>query len=405
MDKIKVYLINLILVLLVILNISFKSYGFELKSGPSLEELAIARLQTYGVNSNIKFDTPVSNKNIIDILSKFFTILDIVNAASEIDKLSIINNNISENEFIIIWSNLVKNTLNISNYHPNKIGDTSDNFTVGDIALYIEDLIQNYPNLKIGTITTDEIVFPRVINIYPNKKTNIDEVILRAIKYLPVQINICVTDEYSQDDLISLYDKLYKIRLDYEYKEYSIDSWLHRTGAVPYNISLGYQAMYKPIDYEAAGYEQYADLIEANLADYKSGNIDSYQYYYNCDILNIQYFGIGDFITVGLMYSPVWRAAMDADKSYREYDSNEVYKKMDEFFTNNFNERDSLSDYDIIMQAKKIICSNASYDDSEYEYIVNKNGSGRDISHTIEGFVDNGMIVCDGYAEVFEYNA
>ena len=61
------------------------------------------------------------------------------------------------------------------------------------------------------------------------------------------------------------------------------------------------------------------------------------------------------------------------------------------------------SDYTKVRLAQELICEQATYDWAEYDAIKWKNTNVHLAAHSISGFLNNGIIVCDGYAKTLQW--
>ena len=104
-------------------------------------------------------------------------------------------------------------------------------------------------------------------------------------------------------------------------------------------------------------------------------------------------------------YAPAYLAAVDAADWLRCYADQTYSQRLAAFWSKEIQPLTtrSMNDYTKASMAQEVVCRLASYDWSEYEAISHGNGSIHPQSHSITGFLDGGVIVCDGYAKVYQW--
>ena len=104
-------------------------------------------------------------------------------------------------------------------------------------------------------------------------------------------------------------------------------------------------------------------------------------------------------------YAPAYLASLDTADWLRCY-RDEAYSQSIAAFWNTellpLAAKD-LSDYEKAVAAQDLLCRVASYDWSEYDAIQRQGGSIHQQAHSLTGFLDGGVIVCDGYAKTYQW--
>ena len=104
-------------------------------------------------------------------------------------------------------------------------------------------------------------------------------------------------------------------------------------------------------------------------------------------------------------YAPAYLACLDTLDWLRCYADETYCQRISEFKRQEIIPllSDSPDEYGKICRAQGLVCRIASYDWNEYDAIVNHGTSPRPETHSISGFLDDGVIVCDGYAKAFQW--
>lgn len=219
----------------------------------------------------------------------------------------------------------------------------SDDFCLGDAALYIQRLADDYDiqlNIKENF---EQIPFPYLVVLTPDSLEEAETQIQMASKYLPTFITVygdCLSDVYEQ------YRGYWEMS---ESQSFETEVWW-----------LGRTAKFSPV-YDTDKYE----------------------------------------ITFYVYWDEVWRLACDADDAFTAFEDDTVTQLADAFYAECIVAAASDDDYDIVMAAKQCILRRASYatpisyEDSTALYSSS--------AHSVLGFLQNGKIVCDGYSAAFMY--
>ena len=105
-------------------------------------------------------------------------------------------------------------------------------------------------------------------------------------------------------------------------------------------------------------------------------------------------------VTFSTGYSEAWELFCDLDDAFTLYKNDSITQKADEFYRQYID--GFQSETEAVYRAKNAVNFRADYADStgyseEYGAVYPSE------SHSITGFFQNGKIVCDGYAKIFQY--
>ena len=104
-------------------------------------------------------------------------------------------------------------------------------------------------------------------------------------------------------------------------------------------------------------------------------------------------------------YAPAYLADVDAVDWLRCFEDERYSQSITAFLSREIQpliER-SLGDYAKASAAQELVCRLASYDWNEYEAIKGQGFGIHTEAHSISGFLDGGVIVCDGYAKAYQW--
>ena len=236
----------------------------------------------------------------------------------------------------------------------------SDGFLLSDAALYLQDAMGlSAPN---GTRIRDkmniadhftETTFPNSIRLTPRNAGEAEEQIRAALRYLPFEIDV-ITEHLSQEDAYSVYYGYLRDSFDLEKSTYTQEKWY-----------APYLDIYSSI---APSVKFYSGAAEPRIALY-------------------------------LSFNNAWKLTCELDDAFAYYDSAALSRQADSFYQKYV--AGAQSDKDAILKAKAAIVDNACY--ARASEIVNGEKIYPSESHTLLGFFQNSEIVCDGYAELFQY--
>lgn len=272
------------------------------------------------------------------------------------------------------------------------IGSNSDGLSLGDTALIIQEILlsSSLPNNIPKEV--DQIPFPFKIQIIPQSLENATLLLEKAYKYLPNIVIIERGPELSEEDFLNLF-KYYR-EIEYGIKMGSdIDgSWFYSR-----IYTNAFHVYYDCHSEDFFGEEFLTDFenspdIKSLKDSFLSNEINSDEYSFKFDIKNAETFGIHTTITLRNNYTQSWEMICDEDNAFCHFANHSISAQANSYYQRYCNKLDGLSDYDTIMAVKKIIVDKASYGSADYP-----------TAHQLAEFFNSGRIVCDAYAETFQY--
>ena len=321
--------------------------------------------------------------------------------------------NITKNEFITILLRYL-GYYDVSWLNPMEMWDSlrfdvvgeSAGFTLGDAALYIDAVlhiaaadsgISVSKFLKIDT-ELPQIPFPQKILLQPTSAEVAEAQLMEAIQYVPLQI---VIDGESLDD--SEFLEMYK---KYRWEQYTIENYSYETRAW-YDVATTMFSSLNPkfeipnnleeLYPEHVFYDERAELYQ----QYRNDDITWEFCEYQIDLKEAEYFRGDSDLVFRAYYNEAWILACDTDPVFTAYVDDTISDLADSFYKDVLGKKNLSTEYDIVMAAKQAIVAKARYDSPiKFESGV---AVYSDDSHTAEGFFEDGRIVCDGYACVFQY--
>ena len=104
-------------------------------------------------------------------------------------------------------------------------------------------------------------------------------------------------------------------------------------------------------------------------------------------------------------YAPAYLAWLDLSDWLRCFEDEEYSRHIQAFVEAHITSLTpkNSSDYTKVRLAQELVCERATYDWTEYDAIKWKNTNAHLAAHTICGFLNNGIIVCDGYAKTLQW--
>ena len=279
----------------------------------------------------------------------------------------------------------------------------SRTFSLGDAALYLQEALNmtlpggtsmrvrmNIPLYMENTPERKQTTFPANMNLYPVSWEDAQAQMELATRYLPQSVTV-YPDNWSTDELFDLY------------QQYVADS---KKGNVWYvnRILDGYaiQPYLKTVDYELTDEQagQFTEVMTALDEKWAGGYLSKQEYEQETMTARIlNRFAAVQSLTLVIRYNEAWKLACDVDDAFTFFADETLSRQADAFYHQYVAE--AASDRDAIFKAKNAVVNRASYARSvRYEngYAVYP-----DEAHSITGFFQDGQIVCDGYAKVFQY--
>ena len=279
----------------------------------------------------------------------------------------------------------------------------SNSFSLGDAALYLQQALgmsaangisarikMNIPARMEDAPDRKQTTFPANMNLYPVSLEDAQKQIELATRYLAQSVTI-YPDNQSADELFELY-------LRYVEDSKKGDAWyvnriLDERAVQPY---------LKTMDYELTDeqYRRFMQVMGALDEKWADGYLSKREYEQETAIARIQnHFSVIRSLTLSICYNEAWELACDADDAFTVYADDTLSRNADSFYRQYVADADS--EKDAVFKAKNAVISNASYAHA-LRYadgcaVYPKN------AHSVIGFFKDGKIVCDGYAQIFQY--
>ena len=281
----------------------------------------------------------------------------------------------------------------------------SRTFSLGDAALYLQEALNmtlpggtsmrvrmNIPLYMEDTPNRKQATFPANMNLYPASWEDAQAQVEMATRYLAQSITI-YPDNWSADELFELY-RQYVADMEQD------DVWYVNRILDEYAV----QPFLKTVDYdyeltdEQAG--RFMEVMTALDEKWAGGYLSKQEYEQEIMTARVQNrFSAVQSLTLVTRYNEAWKLACDADNAFTLYADDALSRQADAFYRQYVAQ--ASDDRDAIFKAKNAVVNKASYASSiRYEngYAVDP-----DEAHSITGFFQDGQIVCDGYAKVFQY--
>ena len=231
-------------------------------------------------------------------------------------------------------------------------GRSTDAFTHGDAYLILLALMeQACPALMVPV--RPELSRPNQITLYAHSFQDAEEQIASALFYAPARLGVVFEDDCTEEDIEAFQRKYDLDRGEYE-------------GEIPF-------------------------ITEVSTAGGLHGNLSQWSE--------------RAFRFSFSSYAPAYLAYLDMQDWLRCFHDERYSARLLEF-------RDEMllplipedaGDYAKARAAHDLLVTLASYDHTEYHDIVYGDGSKRASAHSLCGFLENGVIVCDGYAKTFQW--
>lgn len=236
----------------------------------------------------------------------------------------------------------------------------SHTFSLGDASLYLQDAMKL--NAADGRPLREKMqiseyplqtTFPSCIRLIPTNELDAELQLKEAVRYLPTRIEI-VAERISQEELYRVYQGYLFDSLDLKNGSYHGESW------------------YLPCLSDLSG-------ISPSV-DFQMGKMKNY-------------------LVLTLKYNNAWILTCDLDDAFSKFDSDDLTRAADRFYQSCI--RTEKTEEEIVLDAKKAVMDHARYS-SEGKW-TNGTRVYPAKAHNLQGFFENGEIVCDGYADLFQY--
>lgn len=352
----------------------------------TLADLAAIRFACYGVldesylKPNPKTNEPLTRIEAVQLLYEIFAETEAVTEAipfTDVDKDNILcvswaykngitngtsstkfgTSNISKNAFVVFllralgYDDQFERSEAIS--YAAKLGlspvGLSKGFTLGDALLYLQEAISQF-NIP-HAVVLDQVCFPRYVSIYPQTVNEIEPLIKAAVNYLPRCIYVYMDNPTEARTAYKQYRNYYE---QLAKQEYQYDLWFY------------------PL-------------------------LDNHAHIFRVDPSETGF-------SIDFAYSKAWELTRNLDDTFEYFVSDIAASAADDLYQK---WHDSLpaeaTDRQKTESAINYICQIASYDYAEEQAINRNQYDFHPKTHSILGLLENGKIVCDGYAYALQY--
>ena len=320
-------------------------------------------------------------------------------------------NNIEQTDDIIASKNDINtllNTLGVNREDFWSGASVGDSLTLGDLALAIINIDEASSKVNLNIKDEDNIIetqYPKTIIIYTSSIDETISLMEKAIEFIPKYIRIRPSENLTESELFDIYVRLRSAEYDNDSAIYNDKIWENFYGKVEHAPGIEYNTLldYKRSEDQIKLYRNFKSSYY-KMADI--GTIDYAQAKYQTEICESLIFGTGSEIKVSMNYTEAWELACDAsNKQFTYFSDTEMVNKADKLYENVAKKiKSNSSNYSKLLTAKNYIVSTASYDWNSYKAIVS--GTNADYNyncHNIIGYLTDKTIVCDGYADTFQY--
>lgn len=420
----KNFLISGILCLLTLLQLSFPAYAAENNYATeerltsetyTLADLAAARLSVYGFlpeeyqTPQDKTGLPISRVEAVQLLYEAFgetpaeecSFSDVPEQYREAvswayesglifgtGETTFGMRNISQSSFMEIVQRLLdksgeETVLSL-------LGMNKDSFTLGDAALIVQEILTSSALQNNIPQKIKQIPFPYRVKLLANSKEEMDLMLKKAFEYLPKYVLVERGGAFPQDAFLEEFIRYRTIQYGIQTNCVTEDSWMYPYIYERKAITVKYQENFP--DEERNNQIENDPIVKGLKDQFISGEMSSDEYYYRLDIEKAKWLGTHTTITFMPAYVQAWEMICDEDDVFTHYVDpfySEIAKK---FYEDHAKDLDGLSDYETILEVKKIIVDRASY-----------GGMQNPLVHELPEFFISGRIVCDGYAKAFQY--
>lgn len=231
-------------------------------------------------------------------------------------------------------------------------GINTEIFTHGDAYLVLLALMeQAYPAFMAPV--RPELSRPNQITLYVHSLQDAEEQIASALFYAPARLGVVFEDDCPDEDIDAFQRKYDLERAEYE-------------GEIPFITIVS----------TAGG-------LHGNLSQWSER---AFRFSFTS-------------------YAPAYLAYLDMRDWFRCFHDEQYSARLLEFWDKNLLGLipEDAGDYAKAHAAHDLLVRLASYDHTEYQDIVYGDGSKRASAHSLTGFLENGVIVCDGYAKTFQW--
>ena len=276
----------------------------------------------------------------------------------------------------------------------------SDAFSQGDAMLYLQEVLSlsmpegtpmrlklNIPQDMNAAADCRKLSFPAAIALYPASIEDAEAQLELATRFLPDRIDV-YCGPLTVRDARGLYERLTSSAEG--------GAW-YISRIVDDSLSLDFEDLapaYTLTDEELAAYDAMTRAIRE-----RRDQLSLAAYLEELDTLRVTTLTNGKALSLRFNYNEAWTLACDRDDAFAFLADGELSQKADRFYQQYVAR--ARNDRDAVKRAERAVKGAARYAESQDV----RDGSAYyfDDTHSILGFFQDGEIVCEGYAKVFQY--
>ena len=258
----------------------------------------------------------------------------------------------------------------------------------------------------------DEILLPRGLSISVNSYSDFRKKLDFAYSFAPAKININLLDSCSLEDSNLIYDFVLRAKYSWQglfddfYDISSVYSYNTTGWCVKYSEKIKEHWRVSENEFAKEAVKKWDEIEEL----YKNGEYSSYGEQagvykdYLQDIACFELLADRKKITLSLInFNNSVYLNLELLDWIQCYNKPEFQKSIMKCLSE-IDEYKGCSDYQKVLKVHNYICQNAVYDYNEYRNIFSNNKNNKYIdAHSVDGFLTDGRIVCDGYAYTFQW--
>lgn len=270
------------------------------------------------------------------------------------------------------------------------LGLSTENFTLGDVALMIEEVLSDTSIKNNIPSQIDQLPFPYAVKFSPKSEDELELMLQKAFSYIPKRVVIERDNEFSEESFLGEFVRYRAIQYGLQTNCILVDSWMYQYLYGPNSISAEYQE--SAVDEKSEKQFDQNEYIQALVEQFLQDEISSEEFDYKLELARANQFGEHSTISLEFTYAQAWKMICDYDNAFAYYIDPSLSATASAFYEQYAEELSGLSDYDLIFAVKRIIMNKASYGNVAAPHV-----------HELAEFFQSGKIVCDAYAQTFQF--
>ena len=277
------------------------------------------------------------------------------------------------------------------------LGVSAATFTLGDAALYLQCASKLYA--ADGTPVRERMnipdnirqtTFPDTVILTPTSPEDAETLLREATRYLPTNV-IINGDFLTKDELFTIFKTYYRVKPDRTW--YASRIYDGEPVKVAMNLS-------NPDALSQQERDAYYAVMTRLWEQHESGEISIQEYGERYDLEEARLLCDGTGLTLKFRYCEAWELVCDLDDAFTLYRDDALTRAADAFYQKYVAK--ARNDREAVKLAEDAVIRWAEYAEPE-RYDQNGEAVYAPETHSILGFFQNRQIVCDGYANIFQY--